>query len=106
MTIASAPHESVGSKSLVAARTAPLRDLPRRRVQHSEVIGPRLGENNFAVLGDDQPGLTGVFPRRDRNLILLQHPGARIVLSDNRIPIAGVAIILVCMSRYVVQPNS
>ena len=105
MTIASAPHESVGSKSLVAACTSPLRDLPRRRVQHSEVIGPRLGENNFAVLGDGQPVLTGVFPLRHRNLILLHESGAGIELSDNRTAIAGVPNVPVRISRYVVHAN-
>src|SRR5207249_11000691 len=95
MSIASAPHESVGSKSLVAARTAPLRDLLRRRVQHSEVIGPRLGANNFAVLGDGQPVLTGVFPRRDGNLILLLACGAGRELSVHRTAIAGVPDVLI-----------
>src|SRR5881396_4166896 len=90
MTIASAPHESVGSKSLVAARTSPLRDLPRRRVQHSEVIGPRFGENNFAVLGYGQPVLTGVLSRRDWDLILLHYSCAWIELSNNRTAIARV----------------
>src|SRR5438093_8662112 len=103
MTIASAPHESVGSKSLVAARTAPLRDLPRRRVQHSEVIGPRLGENNFAVLGDGHPVLTGVFPRRDRNLILLHESGAGTEPSDHRTAVAGVPNVRVGVSGYVVH---
>src|SRR5204862_8306627 len=99
MTIASAPHESVGSKSLVAACTSPLRDLPRRRVQHSEGIGPRFGEDNFAVLGDGQPVLTAVFPRRDRDLILLHEPGAGIALSDNRTAMAGVAKVPMRISR-------
>src|SRR5437588_10641220 len=39
-TIASSPHEPIGSKSLVTAGSCPLCDLPRRRVEHSEVIGP------------------------------------------------------------------
>src|SRR5205809_2232807 len=95
MTIASAPHESVGSKSLVAARTSPLRDLLRRRVQHSEVIRPRLGENNFAVLVDGQPVLTSVFPLRHRNLILFHESGAGIELSVNRAAIAGVSNVAV-----------
>src|SRR6267143_7086080 len=79
--IASSPDESVGSKSLVVAGSCPLCDLPCRRVQHSEVIGPRLGENNFAIIGYCQPVLPRVFSGRDRNRIFLHDSGAGIELS-------------------------
>jgi len=68
-TIAGSPHEPIGSKSLVTAGSCPTCDLPRRRIQHSKFVGPRLGENNFAVLGYCQPVLTGVFSRRHRDRI-------------------------------------
>src|SRR5438093_7161154 len=69
MTIAGSPDESIGSKSLVAPGSCPLCDLSRHRIEHAEVVRPRLGKNNLAVLSYGQPMLAGVLPRRDRNLI-------------------------------------
>src|SRR5215813_12245882 len=102
MTIASSPHESVRSKSLVASGSCPLCDLPRRRVEHSQVIRPCLGENDFPVLGYRQPMLTGVFPGRHRNLIFLHDRSAGIELSDDWTAIARVPDVSFRISRHVV----
>src|SRR5262249_35379884 len=84
MTIASSPHKAMGSEPLVTAGPRPLCDLPRRGVQHSEIVGPRFGENNLSVLRNGEPVLAGVLSRRDRDRILLCYSGAWIELSNNR----------------------
>src|SRR5262249_252160 len=104
-TIASSPHEPIRSKSLVIAGSRPLCNLPCRRVEQSEIIGPRLGENNFAVFGYGQPVLTSVLSRRDGDRISLPYSGARIDPSNNRAAIAGVPNVSVGVSRHVVHAN-